>query len=65
MGHATYSRIRFGVGNEFGRGQQVDYVLGKWEKEQEDGLEKPIKKAIDMIKGFATMGIDRTMNQYN
>lgn len=65
LGHATYSRIRFGVGNEFSRGQQVDHVLGKWEKEQEDGLEKPVKKAIDMIKGFTTIGIDRTMNQYN
>ena len=65
LGHATYNRIRFGVGNEFGRGQQVEYVLGKWSDKELADLEEPIKKTIDMLKGFGTMGIDRTMNQYN
>ena len=65
LGHSNYSRVRIGVGNDFGRGQQVEYVLGKWSDSEMKDLEKPIKKAIDMLKGFATMGIDRTMNQYN
>lgn len=65
LGHANYNRIRFGVGNDFGRGQQVEYVLGKWSEKELKDLDKPIKKSIDMIKAFSTMGIDRTMNQYN
>ncbi|NND77308.1 MAG: aminoacyl-tRNA hydrolase [Flavobacteriales bacterium] len=65
LGHSAYNRIRFGVGNDFSRGQQVDYVLGKWEEKEKKDLEKPIKKAIDMIRAFSTIGIDRAMNQYN
>jgi len=65
LGTPVYTRIRFGVGNDFPKGQQVQYVLGKWTEDQNKGLEKPIKKAIDMIKGVGTIGVDRTMNQYN
>lgn len=65
LGHHQYARLRFGVGNDFPKGQQVNYVLGKWTSEQEAQLSEPINKAIDMIKGFVTIGVDRTMNQYN
>ncbi len=65
LGTPVYTRIRFGVGNDFPKGQQVQYVLGKWTEKQNKELEKPIKKAINMIKGVGTIGVDRTMNQYN
>ena len=65
LGTNVYARIRFGVGNDFPKGQQVQYVLGKWSSEEKSALVKPMEKAIDMIRGFATIGVDRTMNQYN
>ncbi|MES2593643.1 MAG: aminoacyl-tRNA hydrolase [Bacteroidota bacterium] len=61
----NYTRLRFGVGNEFAKGRQVDYVLGKWSKEEERSLESRIKIAIEMILGFGTMGLQRTMTAYN
>lgn len=61
----NYSRLRFGVGNEFSKGRQVDYVLGKWSAEEEKLLVPRIKIAIEMIQGFATIGLQRTMTAYN
>jgi peptidyl-tRNA hydrolase, PTH1 family len=60
-----YLRMRIGIGNEFGKGQQVDYVLGKWTDEEKKVLEKQIPMAHDAILAFATMGAERTMNLYN
>lgn len=60
-----YARLRFGVGNEFSKGRQVGYVLGKWSAEEEKELEPRIKLAVEMIKGFATIGLQRTMSAYN
>lgn len=65
LGHGNYARLRFGVGNDFPKGQQVNYVLGKWDSTQEKELTPSIKRSIEMIKGFVTIGVDRTMNQYN
>ena len=65
FGHTNYSRIRFGIGDNFSRGKQVDYVLGKWSGEEMAGLHEGIDISINMIKGFATIGAARTMNQYN
>ena len=62
---AEYARLRFGVGNEFSKGKQVDYVLGKWDAEEQKGLEPRVKLAIEMIHGFATIGLQRTMSAYN
>jgi PTH1 family peptidyl-tRNA hydrolase len=62
---SEYARLRFGVGNDYPKGKQVDYVLGKWEKEQLPELEKRVALAVEMIKGFATIGLQRTMNEYN
>ena len=61
----NYSRLRFGVGNEFSKGRQVDYVLGKWSGEEEKLLQSRIKIASEMIQGFATIGLQRTMTAYN
>ena len=61
----NYSRLRFGVGNEFSKGRQVDYVLGKWSGEEEKLLLPRIKIATEMIQGFTTIGLQRTMTAYN
>ncbi|MGB3947130.1 MAG: aminoacyl-tRNA hydrolase [Bacteroidia bacterium] len=61
----NYARLRFGVGNEFAKGKQVDFVLGKWNPEEKQALEPRIKLAIEIIQGFATIGLQRTMSAYN
>ncbi len=61
----NYARLRFGVGNEFSKGNQVDYVLGKWNKEEEIQLPPRIQIAMQMVQGFATIGLQRTMAAYN
>lgn len=60
-----YARLRFGVGSEFSKGNQVNFVLGKWSAEEEKLLEPRIKLAVQMIQGFATIGLQRTMTAYN
>ncbi len=62
---SEYARLRFGVGNEFSKGNQVDYVLGRWTDEEKKELEPRIKLAIEMIQGFATIGLQRTMSAFN
>lgn len=65
LGHQDYARLRFGIGSEFGPGMQVDYVLSEWTTEQEKMLTERIKICHDIIHGFVTIGIDKTMNLYN
>jgi PTH1 family peptidyl-tRNA hydrolase len=65
LGSNKYARLRFGIGNEYGRGQQVDYVLGKWEEEESKLLPERIKIATEAILSFGTVGIERTMNLFN
>lgn len=65
LGSTNYARLRFGVGNNFSKGKQVDYVLGKWNEEETKVLPKRIELAIEMIKGFGTIGLERTMSAYN
>jgi len=65
LGSVEYARLRFGVGSEFSKGRQVEYVLGKWSAEEEKQLEPRINMACDMIKGFATIGLQLTMTNYN
>ena len=62
---SEYARLRFGVGSEFSKGKQVDYVLGKWNTEEQKELEPRVKVAIEMVQGFATIGLQRTMSAYN
>lgn len=62
---AEYSRLRFGVGSEFNKGQQVDYVLGEWSVEEKDILQERIKVATEFIKGFTTIGAELTMTNWN
>ncbi len=65
LGTNAYARLRFGIGNEFGRGQQINYVLGKWEEEELSVLPERIALCIDAIKSFAAIGVQMTMNQFN
>jgi len=65
VGHGNYARLRFGIGNEFSRGRQVNYVLGKLTDEEKEILNKRSGLAIDMIKSFGTIGIELTMTRYN
>lgn len=60
-----YARLRFGVGNDFHKGQQSDYVLGEWSAEEKNVLEERIKIATEFIKGFTTIGLGLTMTNWN
>lgn len=62
---AEFPRLRIGIGDEFARGYQVDYVLGKWTKKEEEIMIPRVKASIEIIKSFIAIGVDRTMNIYN
>lgn len=61
----NYPRLRFGIGNHFPKGGQVDYVLGKWNNEEQAELPKLIAHSADAVEAFGLTGIDRAMNQFN
>lgn len=65
LGHNTYARLRFGIGNDFPKGYQVEYVLGKWDGDELKLLPERLDKAIEMIKSFCLAGMQLTMTQYN
>lgn len=65
LGTNAYARVRFGIGNEFNKGHQVNYVLGEWSEEEEKLLPERIDKVIQIVKSFGTIGLGRTMNQFN
>jgi peptidyl-tRNA hydrolase, PTH1 family len=65
LGTSHYARLRFGIGNEFGRGRQVDHVLGRWEEEEKKLLAERVAVAGEAILTFGTLGVQRTMNLYN
>ncbi|WP_299246013.1 aminoacyl-tRNA hydrolase [uncultured Aquimarina sp.] len=62
---SKYCRFRFGVGAEFSKGRQVDYVLGEWDSEEEAAMPERLDKGIALIKSFATAGLANTMNTFN
>jgi len=62
---SKYCRFRFGVGAEFSKGRQVDYVLGEWNKEEESAMPERLDIGIAIIKSFATAGLANTMNTFN
>ncbi len=61
----VYARLRFGVGSDFSKGRQADYVLGKWSKEENLDLPARIDVATEFIKSFTTIGLDLTMTNWN
>ncbi|MCL1821857.1 MAG: aminoacyl-tRNA hydrolase [Prolixibacteraceae bacterium] len=60
-----YARLRFGIGDNFSRGRQVDYVLGEWDAQEEKELPFLIDKSMEAVKSFGTIGVERTMNFFN
>lgn len=61
----AYPRFRFGVGSDYGRGRQVDYVLGQWNKEEESKMIERIPTSINAINSYITAGLANTMNEFN
>lgn len=65
LGTDVYARLRFGIGSEFGRGQQVDYVLGQWTSDESLILPERIEKCVEAIMAFPLIGIQETMSKFN
>lgn len=65
LGTTEYPRLRFGIGNNYPKGHQSDFVLGKWTKEEEPLVALKIEKSVEVIETFATQGIATAMNQVN
>jgi peptidyl-tRNA hydrolase, PTH1 family len=60
-----YPRLRYGVGNDFPRGMQVEYVLGRWRNEDFPLIKIKNEKAVEVVESFVYLGLERTMNDYN
>lgn len=65
LGHQNFARLRFGIGSEFSKGHQSNYVLGKWSSEEDKALQPRVELCAEIIKGFSTAGLQRTMNDFN
>lgn len=65
LGHQKYARFRFGVGGNYPKGRQVDFVLGEWTKEEESQLIERIPMSIKAVLSFGTDGVNNTMNNFN
>ena len=65
LGHNNYARLRFGIGNGFSKGRQIEYVLGKWTDEQQAALPERTEKAAEIIQSFCLAGTELTMTQFN
>ena len=65
LGTQEYARLRFGIGNDFPRGGQIDYVLGHFTDEDMKTMDERVALACEMVKSFCLCGIQITMNQYN
>ena len=65
LGTTEYPKLRFGIGNNYPKGHQVDFVLGKWQKEETPMVQLKIAKAVEVIESFSTIGIEATMNSIN
>ena len=65
LGTQAYSRVRFGIGNEYTRGAQINFVLGRWTDDEKQQLTDKLDRIAEIIPSFCLQGIDRTMNQYN
>ena len=60
-----YARFRFGISDDFSKGKQIDYVLGKWTEEEAEKLPERLEKATEAIVSFAMAGLAHTMNDFN
>jgi PTH1 family peptidyl-tRNA hydrolase len=65
LGTTSYPRLRFGIGSDFPRGRQVDYVLGKWRAEELDIVKRKVDRSSKAVEEFALQGLDKTMAEIN
>jgi peptidyl-tRNA hydrolase, PTH1 family len=65
LGTTEYPRLRFGIGSNFPKGRQADFVLAKWDKSEEPLVKLKIEKSADVIENFSTIGLEATMNAVN
>jgi PTH1 family peptidyl-tRNA hydrolase len=65
LGNDAWPRLRLGIGNNFPKGRQVDFVLGKWTDKELPVVRIKVQASVQVVESFATIGIERTMNQYN
>ena len=65
LGSSQYARLRFGVGNDFPQGYQMEFVLSQWDKKERELLVPRIAEAVEAIKSYVTVGLERTMNVFN
>ena len=65
LGTNVYPRLRVGIGSEFGKGQQVDFVLGEWTNEELLALKEVLTKASKAVESVCSIGLDRSMNSVN
>ncbi len=65
LGTDAYPKLRFGIGNDFKKGQQVDFVLGRWSDNEKKIVASKIEKCVEVIESFAMMGLSRTMTMAN
>ena len=65
LGTDAYPKLRFGIGSDFRKGQQIDFVLGKWNTTEKKIVESKIEKCVEVIEAFASIGMSRTMTMAN
>jgi len=65
LGTDAYPKLRFGIGNNYPKGMQADFVLGKWKKEELPFVNYKIQKSVEVIESFAAIGLDMTMTTVN
>jgi len=65
LGNANFPRLRFGVGSDFVKGKQINHVLGKFAPEEQEQLPERLEKCTQIIKAFGTIGLGRTMSDFN
>lgn len=65
MQSVNYNRFRFGVGSDFAKGRQVDYVLGQWNEEEKEKLDERLEKSCKAVSSFVLAGVKNTMNEFN
>ncbi len=65
LGTKDYARLRIGIGDNFSKGGQVNFVLGKWSPQEQEQLVEVIDHCVEAVKAFGTIGLARTMSQFN
>lgn len=65
LGSNAFCRLRFGIGNDYAKGHQVDFVLGQWKNDELPVVDERTDIAAEMVKSFVLQGPDRTMNEFN